>query len=67
MQPSVWRFAPDAAKQAWRVWIRQTQMDNTSEAFMAGALWALSESGNGALAQEIRTLKQALREKRVEG
>lgn len=58
MIPTTWRYAPDAAKQAWRRWHRATQIDNTSEAFVAGARWALSESGQDAILAEIRALKE---------
>ncbi len=58
MIPTVWSYSPDAAKTAWRKWHRATRIDTTSEAFLAGAVWALSASGHTALLNEVAALQR---------
>ena len=58
MTPTSWSFAPEAIKRAWREWRRRTAIDNTSEAFVAGARWALSQNGQEALLAELKSLRK---------
>ena len=57
-----WRRSPQAAREAWRKWVRAHRtLDITSEAFVAGAMWAYSQEGQTAIVQELAEMREAMR------